>query len=145
LTLAACALLAMAALLAGCGGAGAASDGSSGHLTLTCSSVIAPTGIDVVSARLLCQVSGAPASATSFSLTYHVTNPDARGFPFGATCAAPLHRGAGTCVQVYSAPVPAPVSPATVSGYVEPGHIAIGPVTPKETQATPKPGQPLGG
>lgn len=125
--------------LAACGAP--SSPDTASHPALSCTSVIAPTGIDVVSARLLCHVSGAPASATSFALTYHVTDPNAR--QFGQTCQAPIHRGAGTCAQVYSVPVPAPISPATVSGYIEPGHIAIGPVAPKETQATPQPGQHL--
>jgi hypothetical protein len=132
----------LAALLAGCG-ANQPSPLGSGKLTLTCSTVVWGHDVDVVTARLTCRVSGAPASEASFSLTYHVTAQDARSFPFSAACHGTLTNGAGSCVQSYSAPAPIPVTPASVSGETAPSHITLGPVTPTEHDATPAPGQHL--
>ncbi len=132
---------ALALLLAACGATAPAS--SSAHPRLTCVTVIAGGSIDVVTAHLTCQVSGAAASDTSFSLQYRVTDDSGQSRTLADACVGALHNGAGSCSRAYSAPVPLSLTPATVSGYTSPGHQALGPVTPTVVTATLAPGQHL--
>ena len=134
-------LVALALLLAACGQAAGANGG--GKLTLSCGTLVAGQGIDVITAHITCHVSGAAASDTSFTLKYHVTSDDGRNITFSSVCAGTLHNGAGSCEQTYSAPVPFPLTPGSVSGYTSPGHQALGPLTPTVRTATPAPGQHL--
>lgn len=137
-------LVSLAALLAACGGAGGSPLGSSSASpTLSCVSVTYAHDVDVITAQLTCHVTGAAASDTSFTLHYTVTNDSGQTRPFTATCVGTLTNGAGSCAQSYSAPVPIPLTPAAVSGATEPGHAALGPVTPTQRDATPQPGQHL--
>ncbi len=133
---------ALALLLAACGQTSVASGGGGGDLKLTCATVVAGHGIDVETAQLTCHVTGAAASDTAFSLQYHVTD-NSNHFSYTAACAGALHSGAGSCTQSYTAPVPVPLTPASVSGYTTPGHQALGPVTPTVATATLAPGQHL--
>lgn len=137
-------LTALALGLAGCGAAQPSPSGSSGRLALSCSSVVGPQGVDVIVARLTCHVSGAPASETAFNLTYHVTGQDS-GQPRDLTpvCHGILQDGAGSCEQAYTTLAPNALTPASVSGETTPGHMALGPVTPAERDASPVPGQHL--
>lgn len=141
LSMAIAGLAALALLLAACGQSGAA--GGAGSPKLACVTVVSGGGIDVITAHLTCHVTGAAASDTSFSLKYRVTDDNGHTRDFTATCAGALHGGSGSCAQTYSAPVPLPLTPATVSGYTTPGHQALGPITPTEKDATPAPGQHL--
>ncbi|HEU0026737.1 MAG TPA: hypothetical protein VFQ25_06435 [Ktedonobacterales bacterium] len=132
---------ALALLLAACGQSTAAS--GAGSPKLSCVTVISGHGIDVITAQLTCHVTGAAASDTSFSLQYRVTDDSGQSRTFSTPCAGALRDGAGSCAQSYTAPVPVPLTPATVSGYTSPGHQALGPVTPIEQDATLAPGQHL--
>lgn len=136
-------LVLLVASLAGCGGAGGASDGSSGRTTLTCSTVVGAAGVDVISARLTCHVSGAPASDTAFDLTYHVTSPGITPATLTPVCRGTLVNGVGVCQQMYNVVAPNPIAPASVAGETTPSHTALGPVTPTEIDATLAPGQHL--
>lgn len=133
--------VALASLLAACGSAPTqTSSSASGHPTLTCDSVIGGQGVDTIAARLTCKVTGASASDTSFQLQYQVTDSGSH-LSYSAVCSGALHNGAGSCVQMYVAPVPLSLTPASVSGHAEPSNQALGPVTPTEHDATPAPNQ----
>ncbi len=136
------ALAALAPLIAACGSAMGAT-GASGHPTLSCTTIVASHGIDVIAAQLTCHVTGAAASDTSFKLQYRVTNPDGNAPRLTSTCDGALHNGSGSCTQTYTAPVPIPLTPGSVSGETSPGHQSLGPVTPVVHDATPVPGQHL--
>ena len=131
----------LALLLAGCGQSTAAS--GAGGLKLSCDTLVAGTGIDVITAKLTCQVTGASASDTSFTLKYRVTKDDGQSMTFSSVCQGALHDGSGSCTQTYSAPVPFPLTPGSVSGTTSPGNQALGPLTPTVHTATPAPGQHL--
>jgi hypothetical protein len=135
---------ALALLLVACGQNSAASGGAGGGgLKLSCVTIVGGQGIDVVTAHLTCHVTGASSSDTSFTLKYTVKDDSGQSRTFTSVCKGPLQNGAGSCSQTYTAPVPFPLTPATVSGYTEPGHQALGPLTPTEQTATLAPGQHL--
>ena len=102
-----------------------------GSLTCTLSKGIA--GIDVISARLSCTVSGAAADETSFTLTYTATGPNGQGRPMGPLCTGSLQQGAGTCSQSYSIVAPYGGEAGSVAGEAMPDHRPLGPVTPTLT------------
>ena len=135
-------LAALALLLAGCGSV-TTPTGSSSSPALTCATVLSGHSVDVVTAQLTCHVTGADPSDTSFSLQYRVTDDSGSAPHFTATCSGALRNGSGSCTQSYSAPVPRPLTPASVSGETTPGRQPLGPVTPTERTATPAPGQHL--
>jgi hypothetical protein len=108
-------------------------------MTLACTTETSAQGIDVISTLLTCTVTNAPASATSFVLTYRVTGSLDHPHEYTATCASVLRGGSGVCSQRYNAPVPLATGKATVSGKTEPDQRPLGPISPHEV--TP-PGAP---
>ena len=125
----------LAAALAGCG-AGTSSQASSGQVTLRCTQREQGMLVDASPLTLSCNVSNAPASATSFQLHYTLNPQGQQAHSYDSVCAGTLHNGAGSCTQIYT--VIAPLSPtdAHVSGALMPGNTPLGPVTPTLVSAT---------
>jgi hypothetical protein len=116
-----------------------------GHPTLTCETTSSAQGVDVITTTLTCDVRNAPASDTTFMLTYSVASTTTgQTRLFTPVCSGPLRDGSGSCVQRYSAPVPLTLGKGIVSGKTSPGQLPLGPVTPQQGPAqTPPPGGPL--
>lgn len=139
-----CLLLAgMALLVVACGsaGGGSTSTGPTTRPTLTCTTQTGVEGIDVITAQLTCHVQGAARDATSFALTYRVSNSSGQGREIPGTCEGTLQDGAGVCTQRYAAPAPLGVGNGIVSGWTAPDHQPLGPVTAQPNGS--KSGPPL--
>ncbi len=98
--------------------------------SLTCTLSKHVTGIDVITATLSCNVSGAAASETSFTLVYMATGPNGQARPIGPPCVGHLQDRAGTCSQNFSLTAPYGIKPGSVKGEALPDHRQLGPVVP---------------
>jgi hypothetical protein len=117
------------------GSAACGTASAGGHATLTCAAATAPQGIDVLSTRLTCEVTGAPASATSFRLHYTVKSASGSGFTPDATCDGSLQFGSGTCTETYTIPFPTASGTPSVAGELLPGRQPLGPVRPEAVRS----------
>ena len=124
--------LGLIVLLAGALG-GCASSSSAASPQVRCTVRIAPTGVDVIQTTLQCTVTNAPQNDTRFTLHYALVDDTGKAQqPFDATCDGALAHGTGTCQQTYSVMAPKSPTDSQVSGETQPGHTALGPVTPTE-------------
>lgn len=138
LTLACAGLASLVSPLVGCG----LTPGGGGSLTsgapkLSCVARQYGHAVDVITTALTCQVTGAPASDTAFTLRYTVSEANGGTRTYPALCAGALHNGSGSCAQEYSAPAPFGSAVGSVSGETTPDQRPLGPLTPTERQATP--------
>ena len=112
---------------------GCASSSSAATPQVRCTVRIAPTGVDVIQTALQCTVTNAPQSDTRFTLHYALLDDAGKPLPaFDAACEGALAHGTGTCQQTYSVVAPKSPTDSQVSGETQPGHTALGPVTPTE-------------
>ena len=118
--------------------------------TLTCADTLVPmsplrdqpTTVPFVGdeVELLCLVTGAPNTDTSFTLTFVITSPQSPpSTPTSSPCVGTLHQGQGACAQTYLLPLPLTVTPngttsqpftSFVYGVLHPSGQRLGPVIP---------------
>lgn len=121
-------VLALSSTLAACGLTTGATLGGGPPASLTCTQAMVGHGIDVVNAKLTCQVSGAASDDTSFQVHYSVKSGTGTPRSFDATCDGTLQNGAGSCTQTYALVVPFDAGSASVEGQLLPSHKALGPL-----------------
>ena len=85
---------------------------------------------DSVRIALACAVSHAPASETSYTLHFGVTDPGGQYHALTPICAGSLHNGAGSCSQTYEFIFSFPANPGPVAGIFAPSGLRFGPVIP---------------
>ena len=118
---------------------------SGGHVALSCTLATSIQGVDVIKQVLTCTVTGAPASETGITLSYHAEDGAGQQRLLAPACVGTLSHGSGSCTQTYATPAPMGTGPGSVTGVTEPHHDALGPVTPTPVAGTPgtTPGPPL--
>lgn len=79
---------------------------------------------------LTCAVSHAPASETSYTLHFGITDPSGMFHALTPTCAGALQNGAGSCSQIYEFIFPFAANPGPVTGQFAPSGLRFGPVIP---------------
>jgi hypothetical protein len=124
-------------LLAACASSAPTASASGGHETLRCTLATSIQGVDVIKQVLTCKVTGAPASETGITLSYHAEDGAGQQRLLTPACVGALNQGSGSCTQTYSTPAPMGSGPGSVAGVTEPHHHALGPVTPTPVAGTP--------
>ena len=120
------ALLALVSMVAACGLTRVGTV-SGPPTTLQCSQTPAGHGVDVVSMKVTCQVSGAASGDTSFQLHYTLKSGNGTPRALDAICGGALHDGKGTCTQTYALVVPFDSGSPSISGEFLPSHLVLGP------------------
>ncbi len=135
-------LAAILTTLAACGGAGSTGTStsattsatqtiaSSAHAALHCTIQHAVNPIDSISDKLVCSVTNAPETATSFVVHYTLVDTQGQQHTLTPACGGSLAAGTGQCSETYSLTVPLANAQGNVSGTLQPGGQALGPVTP---------------
>lgn len=102
-----------------------------GSLALTCTvHLSAGDEDDSENMALICTVTHAPQSDTSFNLGFGVLDPLGQVHAFTQPCGGTLRDGSGSCSQSYTFIFPFPATPAPVAGQSLPSRQQLGPTTP---------------
>jgi hypothetical protein len=80
------------------------------------------------SSTIVCTVTLAGSSDTSFKLAYHLVTPEGATNRFTVTCSGVLHHGAGTCRRTFGVPYAFSPRDSWVEGITLPGGRDLGPV-----------------
>ena len=142
----------LSVMLLGCGVTTAASGSSLSTAAPRQSTLFACTmetevqPIDTIRETLICTVSHAASSETSFTVQYTVTNNLGQPHAYDPACSGKLQGGSGRCAETYSVVITPSLLKAkgSVSGFTYPTRYPLGPVVPTPAPApAATPSEPL--